>query len=344
MTSEIAAFALDETLRRQLQKAVAALEVSRAKKVDLEHAITEAATAAFADWEPPKTPKVPKDGRTKREEVAVAMVADWHLNSVTPDYNMGVAERRVLEYARKILSLSSIQRADHPVRSCRVWVLGDLVAGEQIFPGQEHEIDASVVDQAFGGARLLRDFLLALLEGFERVEVVAVPGNHGRIGGKRMPYHPDTNADRILYMVAREATANEPRVTWTISRAENGESGRILVDRVGNYSCLLSHGELFRGGNSFAGLPYYSFANKALKWRDMSMAGQMPQFTDLACGHWHRTTSVEVGTMTLRVCGTLQTYDPFSREVIAAATRPSQSLIFCHPEAGRVTAEYTCTL
>jgi len=261
---------------------------------------------------------------------------------VTADYNREVCEQRVGRYADKILSLTEIQRADHPVRVVRLWVLGDLVGGEQIFSGQEHEIDASLVEQSFGVGRLLSDLTLRLAAGFDKVHVVCLPGNHGRIGGKTMPYSPDTNADRIAYMIAQERT-REPRVTWQIARADTpGETGRIVVDQIGSYSCLLTHGELFRGGG-YGGLPWYQFWKKAMAWRDMSTAGQIPPFDDLACGHWHRTSSIEIGTMTLRVCGTLQTYDPFSREQIAAATTPAQSLLFVHPDKG-VTAEYRVLL
>lgn len=337
--SELEQYAQAEALRAEVRRLSRTLSKERDERIHLEETISLAARAAFQSWEPPKLPKPPKEPRHKGEEVAIAMCSDWHFGAVSPDFNRDVCEQRVNTYADKILSLSAIQRADHPVKTCRLWVLGDMVAGEQIFPGQEHEIDASVVEQSFGAARLLSDLALRLLTGFDTVHLVCLPGNHGRIGGKRMPYNPDTSMDRTAYLVARERTRSD-RVTWQIARAEAGESGRILVDRIGQYGCLLSHGELYRGGNSFAGLPYYSFASKALKWRDMMLAGQIPPFDDLACGHWHRTTSVEIGTMTLRVCGTLETYSPFSREVIAAATRPAQTLIFVAPTHGRVTAEY----
>jgi hypothetical protein len=223
-------------------------------------------------------------------------------------------------------------------------MLGDMVTGEIIFPGQAFEIDASLIEQSFGVARVMRDFLCDLAADFETIHVIGLPGNHGRLGTKHNPYHPDSNADRISYLVAQEATAQIPSITWTIPRADQSDSGRILVDRIGNYGTLLTHGDLFRGGNSFAGLPYYSFTAKALKWRDMSLAGQMPPFDDIFCGHWHRTISVETGTVVVRVCGTLQTFDPFSRETIAAATRPAQYLLFVEPRQGRVTAEYRITL
>lgn len=337
-------WAAQEDLRAELARVNKALSKERSDKLRLEETIRQAAHAAFQSWPAPKAPSRLRERRRNTGEVAVAVCSDWHYGAITPDFNSEVAEQRIRTLAGKIRTLTAIQRADHPVRHLRVWMLGDMVAGENIFPGQAWEIDASVIDQSFGVARVIRDFLGELSGDFESIHVVGLPGNHGRLGTKHNPYHPDSNADRVAYLAAMEATARIPNIGWTIASTEGGESGRILVDRIGQYACLLTHGDLFRGGNSFAGLPYYSFASKALKWRDMSLAGQMPPFTDLACGHWHRTVSVEIGTMTLRVCGTLQTFDPFSRETIAAATRPAQYLAFVHPEAGRMTAEYRLDL
>ena len=73
------------------------------------------------------------------------------------------------------------------------------------------------------------------------------------------------------------------------------------------------------------------------------IAGEIPAFTDLAAGHWHKTVRYPIGSMVLRINGTLQTYDPYSREQIAAATLPQQTLLFVHPQRG-VTAEYTVDL
>jgi hypothetical protein len=177
------------------------------------------------------------------------------------------------------------------------------------------------------------------------VHVVGVVGNHGRIG-RPGQYHPQTNADRMLYLVAREwfTAAKETRVTWDIPQFSRGDRGWFHVDEVGAYRALLCHGDQFRGGNSFAGLPFYSFANKALKWRDMALLGDMPHFDDIWAGHWHRVTRVPVGSINVRICGTPMSTDPWSIETLAASARPAQYLAFCEPEDGIVTAEYEVLL
>lgn len=343
-----------EEQARQQRETVLQAEVGRlarklteqeAKRVELEAVIRQAAETAFALWPAPKIPAPRKDERHRAEEVAVAIASDWHWGAVTADFNRDVCEERANAFADKVVRLAQIQRADHPVRRFSLWLLGDMGCGEDVYPGQAHEIDASATEQVFGVARIISDVALRLLakDGFEEGEIVGLPGNHSLGSTRKSPYHPDTNLDRIIYLAAKERCRTD-RISWRISRAEDADSGRILVHRIGNYGCLLTHGHLFQGTGGMAQIPFYSFAVKGLRWRDMMLAGQMPAFQDLACGHWHKTLRYPIGTMTLRVCGTLQTMDPFSRETIAAATVPAQYLMFVEPTDGRVTAEYRVDL
>jgi hypothetical protein len=338
-------WARNEKLAAEVRRLTRTLAETLERKVDLEGVIRQAAEVAFSSWEPPKVPPPRKDDRVRQEEVCVAIASDWHWGSITADYNRDVCERRAMDFADKVVRLAQIQRADHPVRRFSLWLLGDMGAGEDVYPGQAYEIDASATDQQFGVARLISDVTLRLLakDGFDEGEVVCLPGNHSLGSAKKSPYHPNTNLDRMIYMAARERCRTD-RIQWRISQAEDSDSGRIIVHRVGNYGCLLTHGHLFQGTGGMAQIPFYSFAVKGLRWRDMMLAGQMPAFQDLACGHWHKTLRYPIGTMTLRVCGTLQTMDPFSRETIAAATVPAQYLMFVEPTDGRVTAEYRIDL
>lgn len=335
-------WAAEEDLKAEVRRLSRALSRERDSKVSLEEAVMVAARACFKALEPATVLKPGRD-RRKGGETAVVCCSDWHVGSLTPNYSVEVAEERVRAYAAKVLELTAIQRADHPVRDARVYLLGDLVHGENVYPGAVHEQDASLIQQVVGdGLRILRDFLLTMAGTFDTVTVVAVPGNHGRMAPRSSPFHPDTNADRLLYLTCEQATRH-PRIGWRVARGGKGESGRILVDRVGNWGALVTHGDLFRGGSSFLGLPFYRWGDKALKWRVAALAGQMEPFDDVICGHVHRRTVVEVGPLTIRSSGSLLTMDPYSREEIATVTRPTQLLLFVHPDHG-VTAEYRVNL
>jgi hypothetical protein len=245
-----------------------------------------------------------------------------------------VCEKRVARYADKVRSLAAIQRADHPVREAHVWLLGDLVEGELIFPGQSHRIDASLYRQvAVDGPRILGSFLRSMLDTFERVHVTAVIGNHGAIGGPaRRESHPETNADTMLYRIV-EQIVRDPRLTWNIADP-SGERGWYAVDAIGNFRTLLFHGDQIRGG--FAGFPWYGLAKKVWGWQ-----GALAEpFDYAALGHWHQPVSTVLNKIGIWVNGSTESDNTYAVEQLAASGRPCQWLLFVDPDKGRQTAEY----
>lgn len=345
MVKDLDQFADDESIRTELRRASRKLARLEREKLNLEAAIVRSATAAFSSMEPPPVVPPKADRRTKEEEVAVIMAADWQYGKMTPDYSSEVAQRRIMKYAERIQRLTDIQREDHPVKHAEYWLLGDLIEGEKIFPGQEHLIDASLVDQVVGsGAELLRNFLIAGLQTYETIHVKGVYDNHGRVGRFKDSYHPDTNMSRVLYLVAQQwfEAIGEDRITFDIPRAllESGEPGWYAISDIGGYRTLLIHGHQFKGGGGISTLPYPGINKKILKWRDMAQDGQLPFFHDTACGHWHTHATLPIGTRTLRIAGSPESYNVYAQEWLAASDSPSQRMMFVHPDRQRVTNEY----
>jgi hypothetical protein len=280
------------------------------------------------------------DTRTDNEEVAVAVLSDWQLGKRTPSYDSAVCAKRIDTFADKVISLTEIQRKDHPVRELRVHVLGDIVEGEQIFPGQSHLIDSSLFQQTTeDGPTILISFLTRMLAHFERVHVVAVIGNHGRIGRKG-DFNPQTNGDRMLYRNTQRILADRPgfdRLTWDIPSIPN-ERAWYAISKIGRYSTLLIHGDQFRGTS---GIPWYGLQKKAGGW---ALGAIEETFHDVDFGHFHQPTRVTLNNVTARCSGSPESHNTFAQEQLAAVGRPSQGLRFVHPGKGMVTAEYTVWL
>ena len=322
-----------EGLREANRNLLRQLEKAKASREELVDAVYRAAKDAASGLVIPPVPIPPKDRRKGRPEVAVAMLSDWQLGKRTPTYSSEVCEQRVQRYAEKVGTLTAIQQSHHPVRRLHVWLLGDLVEGELIVPGQAHRIDASLYRQvAVDGPRILGDFLRRMLGVFESVHVTAVIGNHGALGGPvRREMHPESNADTMLYRITQQVVA-DPRLTWDIADPA-GERGWYAIDTIGNYRSLLFHGDQIRGG--FAGMPWYGFYKKVLGWRQVIGA-----FDDAACGHWHQAAAFPLNEVIVRVNGSTESDNTYAVENLAASGRPCQWLYFVDPEKGRVTAEY----
>lgn len=326
-----------EELRKAHERVLRQFEGLKKSREGYTEAIYQAVRDAHIGLEAPKIPKPPKQAavRSKTAEVAVAVLSDWQLAKITPDYNSEVCEKRIEEYGNKVLELAEIQRADHPVRDLRVWILGDIVEGELIFPGQQHLIDSSLYRQVtVDGPRILRGFLRKMLATFEKVHVTAVIGNHGALGGRsRRDYDPESNADRMLYRVVATLMEDETRLTWNIPDGAHDRNW-YAIDTVGDKSALLFHGDQVRGG--FAGYPWYGFGKKVLGWG----VGAIPEHFDYAvCGHWHQPTSFVLNTKLVYCNGSTESTNTYAMEQLAAVGNPCQWLFFMHPNNG-ITAEY----
>ncbi|REK25908.1 MAG: hypothetical protein DWQ40_00355 [Actinobacteria bacterium] len=290
----------------------------------------------------PKVPIPRADRRTAAggPEVAVAWISDLQLGKKTPDYDSDVCRERMGIYAKKVRELVGIQRTARPIDTCHVWMTGDMVEGEDIFPGQTWLIDSSLYAQTVkNGPEITAQFLMEMLAEFREVHVTAVIGNHGRIGRKGMS-HPETNTDRMLYDITRKMLSGEDRLTWNIPEPGNsGDRGWYAVDTIGNYSSLLVHGDQFRGS---LGVPWYGIRKKVLGWKAMSADRNLafPEFQDLAFGHWHQPITWTVNGIGIRGIGSPESRNDYAAENFAGMSRPSQRLLFVDPEAGQVTVEY----
>lgn len=322
-------------------KLLAEYQKVKSKQDDIANAVYQAVKDSIVQQEPVKMNKdfTPVKGKKslKDEEVAIAVLADWQLAKVTPDYNSSVCEERIERYADKIIQLTNIQRADHPVNEIRIWALGDIVEGELIFPGQSFLVDGGLYRQVtVDGPRIMSKFINKMLENFEKVTFVGVIGNHGAIGGRsRRDHDPETNADRMLYRIVQLMYEKEKRIQFHIPDGR-GDRNWYAIDKVGNYKSLLIHGDQFSGLSTM-----YSFQKKVYGWK---VGAIQEEFDDVYCGHFHTPTKMTFNTVQFRISGSPESTNTYAMESLAAIGCPSQGLMFVHPEKGIVTAEYTCWL
>lgn len=286
------------------------------------------------------TPAPKKRKEKGHEQVAVPWLSDLQGGKLTPTYNTEVMRKRVGVYADKTLDLIEVQRHYAPVNKVRSWWLGDMVEGEDIFPGQAYLIDSSNYEQVFSVAECLIDTVRVWLSEVDEVSVEAVIGNHGRVGRRGQMSGP-TNLDRFVYRIVQVAMANEPRfsIQFAEPTMESGDRGWYWVSEIGDLRTLLVHGDQFRGQ---LGVPWYGIRKKVLGWKAMGTNPRMgfPDFDDVAFGHHHQQVTWVINGIGVRGNGTTESWNDFAAEQLAGMGRPSQRLMFVSPEHGMVTAEY----
>jgi hypothetical protein len=325
-------------LKTTIDRLYRKIDDMKSKNQEYEDTVYKAVRDSMSDFDMPPVKKPVVDKRTKGEEVTVAMLADWQLGKVTPSYNSDVARERIDLYGDKVIQLTNIRRNAMPIKKCHVWILGDIVEGEDIFPGNQWLIDSSLYRQVTkNGLEILGDFIRKMLANFDEVHVTAVIGNHGRIG-RYGQHHPETNMDRMLYTMVETMLSNEERLTWNIPEYHEGDRGWYAIDTIGKYSCMLVHGDQFRGT---LGIPFYGVRKKVLGWKSMAANPdiEMDDFKDVAFGHWHQVFQQDINGIGVRCSGSPESYNTFAAENLAAMGRPSQRMMFVSPDRGHVTAE-----
>jgi len=317
-------------LKRALETAQRAAARAKKKTEDLVEAVYQGARAAALVQPRVKVKPAPKRIRRGKPEVAVVHLTDWQAGKVSVSYNLDVLRKRIDQMVDKVMSLTDIQRAHHPVTECVLILGGDMVEGLTVFPGQQYEVEAHLFEQMFTVANIIESTVHRLSGYFKSVHVVCEYGNHGRIGRKGdMP--GSDNVDRMAYQIASERCSHLKNVTWQQS------ADWYQIATIGNYKMLVVHGDEIP---SFGGqTPAYSILRKCNAWATFM------DFDDAIMGHFHTPINLTMANGgRIWVTGSPESDNQYAKSFVAAVGKPSQRLMFVDPDKGRVTCEYVCWL
>ena len=318
-------------LRQAMLRLQKQLKQSKERNEDLVFATKQAAYDAMLTFgKITPVPEIKFDKRKIKSEVALWHMTDWQGAKRTVSYNSEIMRDRVLEFAKKAVAITEIQRADHPVKDVTIAFGGDMVEGLFNFPTQAFEIDATLFEQYVNVSRLIVDVVRFALANYEKVTVVPEWGNHGRIGSKRDNVPRSDNFDRMCYELSKQLLSGEKRLTWQDCPED------IQRIEIGNYRALLIHGDEV-GRNGFASPG--AIVQHANKWR----SGSYPlEFRDVYIGHYHTHAewSMANGLGAVYQTGSTESDNRYAGVMLAASATPSQRLHFIDPVKGRVTAAY----
>jgi predicted phosphodiesterase len=313
-------------LRKALMHSQRAEAKAKAKTSDLIDAVYEAARLSLLATPRPAALPPQKDVRKAKAEIALVHLTDWQAGKQTVSYDINVLTARIEDMIHKVVQLTNIQRAHHPVKECVVMLGGDMVEGVGIFPGQQYEIGAHLYEQMFAVVRIIESSIRTLANNFESIKIVCEFGNHGRLGHKGdMP--AGDNIDRMAYKIVSNNCSDIKHVKWQMS------DSWYQIFAIGNYKVLLVHGDEIGA--------FGSILRKVSAWS----TGVVEAFDDCYMGHFHTPTALTMANGgRVFVTGSPESHNEYARTFIAAVGKPSQRLHFVDPIKGRVTSEYVCWL
>ena len=313
-------------LRKALVQSQRAEARAKAKTSDMVDAVHEAARLSLLATPRPAVLPPQKDTRKAKAEIALVHLTDWQAGKQTVSYDINVLTSRIGDMIYKVLHLTDIQRAHHPVKDCVIMLGGDMVEGVGIFPGQQYEVGAHLYEQMFAVVRILESSIRTLATNFEHITIVCEFGNHGRLGRKGdMP--SGDNIDRMAYQIVSNNCKDLKHVKWQMS------DDWYQIFAIGNYKVLLVHGDEIGA--------FGSILRKVQAWS----TGVVEPFDDCYMGHFHTPTALTLANGgRVFVTGSPESHNEYARTFIAAVGKPSQRLHFVDPIKGRVTSEYVCWL
>ena len=309
-------------LSRQLEQARSIEDIVLARVDDALKNIT---------WSP-MIQRYPKDTRKIRNrETCVVHISDTQIGKITETYNSTTAATRMRKMGEKIVKITKNRRTGAKVEKCVVMIGGDIVEGETIFPHQSWLVDDDLWGQAIKTApKILSDFIVKMAGNFSQVEVVAVPGNHGRSQPKNAGASPRTNFDMIATIITRLMVSNviKDNIKWDV---DHDSFYRIV--KVEGRNILLIHGDQISGGGGLGGYPLTGLARKVAGW-----SGSIPENWEyIYLGHFHRPMSGVIQDKMFFANGTTESDNGWALEVIGESGRPCQRVTFFNKEHGPVS-------
>lgn len=136
-------------------------------------------------------PKVSTPG----ENTLVVLVGDLQWGKNIPGiFNPTIAQQSMRHYTNVTIDLI---KEDLPrINEIAICLVGDIVDGWSIYPGQSFHADQPVPEQVYEASNSVWEMVMGFIPFGLPITIYAVPGNHGRV---HKDAHPDTNWDISAY-------------------------------------------------------------------------------------------------------------------------------------------------
>jgi len=276
-----------------------------------------------------------KPAKTKAtiEEHVVMHLSDGHHDQIVrpeecgnlEEYNFPISCRRAERYVDTVIDWTqSTLRPKFNFQTLTVLAYGDHTSGE-IHDHEKRSYFRNQFRNCFAIAQLHAMMYRDLAPHFDKVNVVYLPGNHGRRTPKKEHQGAQNNWDYMIAEAARMHCRDIENIDFLIPDAF---SVNLVINGVG---FNISHGDDIKGHQ---GIPWYGMVRrqKGLIALGAAQGGQRIRY--FCCGHHHIASSLADVDGEMIVNGAWLGTDAYAYNSFAGYREPSQWLHGVHPRHG----------
>jgi len=274
--------------------------------------------------EKPPRVRIPKAKLTtgKLKEDAILVISDIHLGKINhfvdlktgksvETYNEKIMWKQASRLVESVRDINNLLSKSYKLTTLYIFCLGDLVDNDIIYSGQRFFIEAGAGSQVIKAVQLFQFFIKEFLKLFEKIHLVILGGNHGRLSGDAKTAHPwYNNLDWLIGQMLQISFKDVDRV-----KIETPESW-FFIKQINGWKYLLHHGA---GIPSWMGFPYYGISRRA-----MARKAEMDIDVEII-GHFHRVFEIPVSSRSFTlVNGCWMEKDQYSWQRYGYLTKPQQ--------------------
>lgn len=269
-------------------------------------------------------------GRLIQESV-VAMLSDEHADTIVlPEqvgqlerYNFPVALRRAEEYVDTLIQYTQHTLDKFRFKKLYIFAIGDHTSGE-IHGAKDHSEYQNQFRNCLAIGQMHALMFRDLSQHFESIEIIYLPGNHGRRSVKKDYHGARDNWDYLIAEIARMHCLDLKNINFVIP---NSFSTGLVIE---GWGFGLSHGDDIRGWN---GIPWYGIERKTRRLGAISATrGQRIHYYGFA--HFHNAATQAVLDGETIINGAWLATDPYAYEGLSVFAEPSQWLFGVHRKRG----------
>ena len=280
----------------------------------------------------PAMPK-PFSSKGKIEEHCVMHLSDGHHDQIVRPEECGGLERydfmvsccRAEKYVDTLLQWTQQTLAANfrfPVLN--VLAYGDFTSGE-IHGAAERSYYRNQFKNCTAIGKLHALMYRDLSAHFEQVNVVYVPGNHGRRSHKKDYHGAHNNWDFLVAKMAQLYCEDMKNVSFLIP-----DCFSVNLD-INGIGFNISHGDDVRG---HMGVPYYGLQRRQRNMAALSHLTDGPRIRYYCLGHFHRAAMMGDIDGEMIVNGPWVATDAYAYESLSAYTLPNQWMHGVNPKYG----------